>query len=98
MKALEVCIDGQVVGLYVPPAGKTFAAMLGNIPRTYMRAHVTSGTDEESWKWQLPDVKEGQVISFRGISRSLSSRGAPPRSACAGRPASTAPSAPRRRH
>ena len=67
MKALEVSIDGKVIGVYIPPEGEPFAAMIGNIPRTYMRAHVTSVTDTESWQWQLPDLKEGQVISFRLI-------------------------------
>ena len=67
MKALEVSIDGKVIGVYVPPEGEVFAATLGNIPRTYMRAHVMSGTETESWQWQLPDLQEGQVISFRMI-------------------------------
>lgn len=67
MKALEVSIDGKVVGVYVPPEGEVFAASVGNIPRTYMRAHVMSGTETESWQWQLPDLQEGQVISFRMI-------------------------------
>ena len=65
MKALEVSIDGKVIGVYVPPEGEVFAAWVGNIPRTYMRAHVMSGTETESWQWQLPDLQEGQVISFR---------------------------------
>jgi len=67
MKALEVSIDGKVIGVYVPPDGQVFGAMVGNIPRTYMRAHVMSGTETESWQWQLPDLQEGQVISFQLI-------------------------------
>jgi hypothetical protein len=67
MKALEVSIEGKVIGVYVPPDGEVFAATVGNIPRTYMRAHVMSFTLTESWQWQLPDLEEGQVISFRMI-------------------------------
>ena len=43
MKSLEVPINGKVVGIFVPPKGAVFAAMLGNIPRKYMRAHIHSG-------------------------------------------------------
>jgi hypothetical protein len=42
MKALEVLINGKLIGLYVPPEGECFGVMLGNVPRTYMRAQVTS--------------------------------------------------------
>lgn len=65
MKALEVLLNGQVVGLYVPPEGECFGVVLGNVPRTYMRAQVSSGNKTESWFWQLPDIKEGETISFR---------------------------------
>jgi hypothetical protein len=57
MNALEVSIDGKRVGVYVPPEGSTFAAMVGNVPRTYMRAHIMTGNDAESWQWQLPEIK-----------------------------------------
>ena len=67
MKALEVSINGKVVGLYVPPEGRPFAAMVANVPRTYMRAHIMTSTETEAWQWQLPDVKEGQVIGFRMV-------------------------------
>jgi hypothetical protein len=67
MKALEVSIDGRVIGIFVPPAGKPFVAGVGNIPGSYMRAHIMSGSETESWQWQLPDVDEGQPISFRMI-------------------------------
>lgn len=77
MKALEVSIDGKVIGIFVPPARNTFAAMVGNIPRSHMRAHIMSGNDKESWQWQLPDVSEGQTISFRMIEAKAGS-GIPP--------------------
>ena len=77
MKALEVSIDGKVIGTYVPPKGSTFAAMVANIPRRYMRAHITSGNDTETWQWQLPDVKRGQTISFRMVEGKAGS-GVPP--------------------
>ncbi len=77
MKALEVSIDGKVVGIFVPPDGACFTAMVGNIPRTYMRAHIVSGTDTESWQWQLPDLREGQTITFRMVE-ARSSSGVPP--------------------
>ena len=75
--ALEVSIDGKVVGIYVPPAGKCFSAMLANIPKTYMRAQVISGSDNEDWYWQLPDIEEGQIISFRMI-HATQDEGVPP--------------------
>lgn len=65
MKALEVLINGEVVGLYIPPEGECFGVMLANVPRTYMRAHVSPGNKTEHWDWQLPDVQEGETISFR---------------------------------
>jgi hypothetical protein len=77
MKALEVSIDGQVIGIFVPPPGEPFVATAGNIPRSYMRAHVMSGDRSESWQWQLPDVNEGQSISFRMIEAAPGS-GVPP--------------------
>src|SRR5258708_666711 len=77
MKALEVSIDGKVIGLFVPPRGSTFAAMIGNIPRRYMRAQIMSGNETESWQWQLPDVKSGQQISFRMVEAKKGS-GTPP--------------------
>jgi len=77
MNALEVSIDGKRVGVYVPPEGSTFAAMVANIPRTYMRAHIITGNDIERWQWQLPDIKPGQRISFRLIAAPVGS-GVPP--------------------
>ena len=67
MKALEVSVDGKVIGIFVPAADKSFVAGVGNIPGSYMRAHVMSGNETEHWQWQLPDVNEGQTISFRMI-------------------------------
>jgi hypothetical protein len=67
IKALEVSIDGVVYGVYVPAAGHPFSAVVGNIPRKYMRAQVLGGSDTESWQWQLPDIQEGQAITFRMI-------------------------------
>jgi len=67
MKALEVSIDGKIIGIYVPPEGRPFSAMVANIPRKYVRAQVLASTDEESWQWQLPDISEGQSITFRMV-------------------------------
>ena len=47
-EALQASIDGEVIGVYVPPDGSPFAAMLGNIPKSYMRAHIMSATHVES--------------------------------------------------
>ena len=77
MKALEVSIDGKVIGTFVPPADEPFVAGVGNIPGTYMRAHIMSGKDAELWQWQLPDVNEGQTISFRMVEAEAGS-GIPP--------------------
>jgi hypothetical protein len=73
MNALEVLIDGKRVGIYVPPEDASFAAMVGNIPRRYMRAHIMASNDAESWQWQLPDIKPGQIISFRQVKAPLGS-------------------------
>ena len=77
MKALEVLINVEVVGLYVPAEGECFGVMLANVPRTYMRAHVTSGNETENWFWQLPDIKEGETISFRLVG-AADGAGVPP--------------------
>ncbi len=77
MKALEVLVNGEVVGLYVPPEGECFGVMLGNVPQTYMRAQVSSGNKTESWYWQLPDIKEGETISFR-LVEAAGREGVPP--------------------
>ena len=77
MNAVEVLIDGKRVGIYVPPEDASFGAMVGNIPRRYMRAHIMASNDAESWQWQLPDIKPGQVISFRQVKAPLGS-GVPP--------------------
>jgi hypothetical protein len=68
-----VLINGKRVGVYVPPAGCTFSAMVGNIPRTYMRAHIMTGNDSENWQWQLPDIRHGQLISFRLVKAPVGS-------------------------
>jgi hypothetical protein len=77
MNALEVLINGKRVGIYVPPEGSSFGAMVGNVPRTYMRAHIMTRYDAESWQWQLPDIKPGQLISFRQVKAPVGS-GVPP--------------------
>jgi len=77
MNAVEVLINGKRVGVYVPPEGTTFGAMVGNIPRKYMRAHIMAINDMESWQWQLPDIRPGQLISFRQIRAPIGS-GVPP--------------------
>jgi len=77
MKALEVSVDGRVIGVFVPPEGESFVASVGNIPRSYMRAQILSGNDQENWQWQLPDINEGQTISFRMVDAAPGS-GIPP--------------------
>jgi hypothetical protein len=77
MNALEVSIDGTLVGVYIPPEGGTLAAMVGNIPRRYMRAQVMSSNDAEVWSWQLPDIQPGQTIAFRLVASPVGS-GVPP--------------------
>jgi hypothetical protein len=67
MKALEVLLDGKVLGIFVPPKGGSFVASVGNIPGKYMRANIRAGTLKERWQWQLPDIQEGQVIAFRMV-------------------------------
>jgi hypothetical protein len=33
MKALEVIVNGNSIGLYVPPEGECFSVIVANIPR-----------------------------------------------------------------
>jgi hypothetical protein len=77
MNAVEVLINGKRVGIYVPPIGAPFFASVGNIPQKYMRANIMTGNDSESWQWQLPDIKPGQLISFRQVKAPIGS-GVPP--------------------
>jgi hypothetical protein len=70
MKALEVSIDEKIIGIFVSPEGRPFSAMVANIPRKYMRAQVLASSDEESCQWQLPDISEGQSITFRMVEAS----------------------------
>jgi hypothetical protein len=77
MNAVEVLTNGKRIGIYVPPEDASFGAIVGNIPRTYMRAHIMASNDVESWQWQLPDIKPGQLISFRQIKAPTGS-GVPP--------------------
>lgn len=65
MKALEVTIDGRFIGVYAAPDEGPWIALMANIPRTYMRAHIMTETPTESWQWQVPDIQEGECIEFR---------------------------------
>jgi len=67
MKAIEVSLNGKVIGVYIPPDDQPFSVMMANIPRSYIRAQVLASDDEERWQWQLPDIQEGEIISFRMI-------------------------------
>lgn len=78
MKALEVRLARRRVGVFVPPAGGTFSVMLANVPQTYMRAFVTAGNGHESFRWQLPDTKEGERLTFRMIDVAEGTTGAEP--------------------
>jgi hypothetical protein len=77
VNAVEVALDGAPVGIFVPPLGQPFTVFVGNIPRSYMRVQVLSGTKRESWSWQLPDVRLGQVLSLRMVEAAVGS-GRPP--------------------
>ncbi|MDY7026417.1 MAG: hypothetical protein SVC26_08795 [Pseudomonadota bacterium] len=76
-KSLEVKIDGEVVGVFVPPDENCIGVMLGNVPIAYMRCQIASGNDAESWYWQLPGIQEGQEISFKLIEATAED-GVPP--------------------
>jgi hypothetical protein len=67
VKAIEVALDGEVIGTCVPPPGGCFVVHVGNIPRSHMRVHVMSSTETETWSWQLADVKERQTLSLRMV-------------------------------
>lgn len=65
MKALKVTIDGHLIGMFGAPDERPWIAMMANLPRTYMRAHIMTETSTESWQWQLPNIQEGECIEFR---------------------------------
>jgi hypothetical protein len=49
-------------------AAEIFHALACPIPfASYIRAQIMSANDTETWRWQLPDVKEGETICFRVI-------------------------------
>jgi hypothetical protein len=77
MKALEVSIEGRVIGVFIPPDDEPFSAMIANVPTTYIRAQILASNDAERWQWQLPDVQEGETISFRMVEAERE-RGVPP--------------------
>ena len=77
MKALEVFINGESIGVYVPPADGCFVANIGNIPRDHMRVPLSAWNEKESWEWQLPDIYPGQEISFKLVDARVGS-GIPP--------------------
>jgi len=66
-RAIEVLIDGKRVGLLQGRGGKSVGINVGNIPKDHMRVWANSNDDEESWYWQMPDVQDGQTVSFRII-------------------------------
>ncbi|MFL6624675.1 MAG: hypothetical protein ACJ8NR_18950 [Sulfurifustis sp.] len=70
MKALEVLLNDKSIGLYIAPEGASISAMVANVPMNYMRAQLLTGNDKENWQWQLPDVKEGDLIAFRLVDAS----------------------------
>jgi hypothetical protein len=76
-KALEVLIDGEHYGIFVPQRDAKFGAFVGNNPETYMRAYILCADEEETSSWQLPDIEQGQVISFRMVDAESGS-GVPP--------------------
>ena len=78
MESLEVLIDGKSIGIYTPPDGASFTAMVSSVPKTHMRAQILSGNDQAHWQWQLPDIEPGQTISFR-LVEALPGSGVPPR-------------------
>jgi hypothetical protein len=65
MKALEVSVDGEILGTFVSPKGGCFFADVSNVPRRYMRASVRARAKAERCHWRLPDLPADQVVSFR---------------------------------
>ncbi|MES2820974.1 MAG: hypothetical protein V4812_18520 [Pseudomonadota bacterium] len=66
-RAIEVLVDGQRVKLLQAPDGGPASVQLANVPRDHMRAWAHASSDDEAWQWQLPDIQDGQTISFRVI-------------------------------
>jgi hypothetical protein len=77
--AIDVAIDGKTIGVCVPPAGGSFVVFVGNIPRSHMRVQVLSGTETESWSWQLADVRPGEALTLRMIKAPVGAGLAPGR-------------------
>jgi hypothetical protein len=66
-RAIEVLIDGERVGLLQARGGNPVGVSVGNIPRDHMRVWATGSDDTETWYWQMPDVADGQMVSFRVV-------------------------------
>lgn len=66
-RAIEVLVDGQRVRLLQAPDGGPASVQLANVPGDHMRVWAHASSDDETWQWQLPDIQDGQTISFRVI-------------------------------
>jgi len=66
--------------------------MLANVPLTYMRSFVTAGNGHESRRRQLPDIAEGQQLSFRIVDVPDDTKGIAPQ------PVEVVPANERARH
>ena len=66
-RAIEVLVDGERVGVLQARNGNPVAVTVGNIPKDHMRVWAHGSDDEETWYWQMPDVYDGQTVSFRVI-------------------------------
>ncbi|WP_137010776.1 hypothetical protein [Ectopseudomonas oleovorans] len=66
-RAIEVLLDGKRVMLLQAPDGGPASVQLANVQENYMRAWAHASSDEEVWRWQLPNIQDGQAISFRVI-------------------------------
>jgi hypothetical protein len=66
-RAIEVLVNGKRVGLLQARGGKPVGLAIGNLPSDHMRVWAHGSDDEEKWFWQMPDVPDGQLVSFRVI-------------------------------
>ena len=66
-RAIEVLVNGERVGILQARDGKPVGVTVGNVPRDHMRVWATGSDDHETWHWQMPDIPDGDEVSFRVI-------------------------------
>ena len=66
-RAIEVLVNGKRAGILQARSGSPVGVTVANIPNDHMRVWAYGSDDEETWYWQMPDIQDGETVSFRVI-------------------------------